>query len=120
MENENPLWLRVAAFRGIHVSPRGARAYVAGDRFQVQVSRVDARKAAAIERVATVVSDPGCQGVIGEIVVARNDVARNDVPTRARVQTLRGYVSSVLGWHVGLIDREAERLAQLQPDRRSG
>ncbi|HVU52312.1 MAG TPA: hypothetical protein VHL80_16575, partial [Polyangia bacterium] len=92
----------------------GARAHVTGDRFQVQVSRVDARRAREIARVARVVSDPSCRGVVGEIVGELGEG-----PRRSRIPTLRGYTIAPLGWRQGLIEREAERLALLQPDRRS-
>jgi len=114
MHDENLLWLRVAALRGIHVPKRGARAHVTGDRFQVEVSHVDARRTTEIERVARVVSDPSCRGVIGEIVADLDEV-----PRRSRIPTIRGYALGPLGWQRGLIRREAERLASLQPGRRS-
>jgi hypothetical protein len=114
-KSENLLWLRVAALRGIHVPERGARAYVSGERFLVQVSRVDARRTEEIERVGRVVSDPSCQGVIGEIVAHRHEV-----PRRSRIPTLPGYATAPLGWRRGLIEREASRLARLQPERGSG
>jgi hypothetical protein len=81
----------------------------------VEVSHVDARRTTEIERVARVVSDPGCRGVIGEIVADFDDV-----PRRSRIPTIRGYAIGPLGWRRGLIQREAERLASLQPGRRSG
>jgi hypothetical protein len=114
MSEPNLLWLRVAALRGIQVPKRGARAHVTGDRFQVEVSRVDARRTTEIARVARVVSDPGCRGVVGEIVAGASEV-----PRRSRIPTLRGYTTGPLSWHQGLIKREAERLARLQPDRGS-
>ena len=114
MSETNLLWLRVAALRGIHVSKRGARAHVTGDRFQVQVARVDARRTTEIARVERVVSDPSCRGVVGEIVDEPRERQR-----RSRIPTLQGYATAPLGWRQGLIEREAERLAQLQPHRRS-
>jgi hypothetical protein len=115
MSEENLLWLRVAALRGIQDPKRGGRAHVSGDRFQVEVSRVDARRTTEIARVARVVSDPNCRGVVGEIIAEPNDV-----PRRSRIPTMRGYATPSLDWQLGLIQREAERLARLQPDRRSG
>jgi hypothetical protein len=114
LDTENPLWRRVAELRGIHLDEKGRKAHVAGDRFRVQVSRVDARKGAELARVARVVNDPSCQGVIGEIVAARGGLRRRD-----RIPTLRGYVTPGLGWHRGLIEREAGRLAHLRAGPRS-
>jgi hypothetical protein len=120
MTEQNLLWRRVAALRGIHVPERGARAYVSGERFLVQVSRVDATKTDEIERVGRVVSDPSCQGVIGEIVGSPDGSPDHDeIPRRARIPTLRGYVLAPLGWRGALIEREAARLVDLQPERRT-
>jgi hypothetical protein len=114
MSEENLLWLRVAALRGIQVPKQGARAHVSGDRFQVEVSRVDAWRTTEIARVARVVSDPGCRGVIGEIVSELSEIRR-----RSRTPTIRGYALGPLDWRRALVEREAERLARHQQGRRS-
>jgi hypothetical protein len=106
---ENLLWLRVAALRGVDPG-RGARAHVEGDRFQVQVVRKakPTMAAAGLSRGPIVVNAPGCSGVIGEIVPHQ---AR-----RSRIPTSRGLGPD---WRFGLLEREAERLATFQPDRRT-
>jgi hypothetical protein len=92
MSETNLLWLRVAALREIQVSKRGARAHVTGDRFQVQVARVDARRTTEIARVERVVNDPSCRGVVGEIVAEIVDEP-DERPRRSRIPTLQGYAT---------------------------
>lgn len=110
----NSLWLRVAALRGIQILERGERAYVEGERFQVQVASLSGRRAAEVERVSRLVNDPACRGVIGEIVATPTGPER-----RTRIPTSRGIGVTSLDWRRALIEREAERLAHQQPDRRS-
>jgi hypothetical protein len=113
-DGEGLLWQRVAALRGIRAARRGDRAHVSGERFQVQVSGIPAGQAHNIEGVARLLCDSGCRGVIGEIVVKRNDP-----PRRARIATRHGLGTPTLDWRRSLVEREAERLARLQPARRS-
>ena len=115
LETENLLWLRVAALRGIDLPGRGARAHLSGDRFQIQVARVASPKTAELERVARLVSDPSCQGVVGEIVARRDDA-----PPHAPPAPRRRKITSPLGWRGALVEREARRLAGLQPERGDG
>jgi len=113
MDGQNSLWLRVAALRGLDPSERGERAHVLGERFEVQVARVSGRKTPEVERVSRLMSDPSWRGVIGEIVVERSEP-----PRRSRVPTSLGLGTSPLDWRRALVEREAERLAHQQPERR--
>jgi hypothetical protein len=113
MDDENPLWKRVAALRGVEVTKPGEPVRVAGERFQIQVSRV--ATAPNINSASRVLCEPGCRGVIGEFVVKRHEFA-----ARARVATRRGLSTTPPpDWRRALLEREAERLARMQPERRS-
>jgi hypothetical protein len=127
-EDENLLWLRVAALRGIEVPKReGTRAVstvqtaptapILGERFAVRISRARL-DTGEIERASRLVSAPSCQGVIGEIIAPAAEAA-NDAPRRSRIPTTRGYTLEPLGWHRGLIEQEGERLRRAQAERRS-
>jgi hypothetical protein len=128
-QSENLLWLRVAALRGIEIperddaervpdAPRAANLPILGDRFAVRVSRArhNTGEVALANRLA---SAPSCQGVIGEIVAPAGEAA-NDGPRRARIPTMRGYALAPFGWHLGLVESEAERLRARGPTERDG
>ena len=109
MDVDNLLWRRVAALRELQIPSRGEHAPISGARFQVQIAAGAGRKTAA--RVSDLLSDSTYSGVIGEIVVPRDGA-----PRRKRVHTSRGLGTHALDWQRALIEREAERLARLQPE----
>jgi hypothetical protein len=118
MEVEDLLWRRVAALRGIALPSLGGRAHISGDRFAVQVTRPrTARRKTPVREVGRVSLADNCRGVIGEIAVGNRDrgheAGTGSSNDRAEPPPM------ALGWHRALIEREAERLARLQPERRS-
>jgi hypothetical protein len=114
MDHENLLWTRTAALRALQIPTRGERAHVAGDRFQVQVSGSGTGQTENVRRASRLLLAPSCRGVIGEIVVKRPEPTR-----RARIATRPGIGPPVADWRRPLVAQEAERLARLQPERRS-
>jgi hypothetical protein len=114
MDHENPLWTRVAALRALQVPPRGERADVAGDRFQVQVAGLTTGSTESERRASRLLLDPSCRGVIGEIVVKRQEP-----PRRARIATRPGIGPPPADWRSTLVEHEAQRLTRLQRERHS-
>jgi hypothetical protein len=114
MDDENLLWTRVAALHALAAPTRGERAHVAGDRFQVEMSGIGTEPTESVRRASRLLLDPSCRGVIGEIVVKRSVP-----PRRARIATRPGLGPPPADWRRTLVAREAERLARLQPERRS-
>jgi len=125
MDSDDSLWRRVAALRGIQLANMGERANIYGERFQVQVSRVPERKTpvpvANMAPVVRLVGDPTCQGVIGEIVLQRDEAPNQAAPANLEAGTAANdpTPTTPLGWRRALIVREAERLARVQIERRS-
>jgi hypothetical protein len=119
MESEDLLWRRVAALRGIALPNLGGRAHILGDRFAVQITRPrTARRKTPVREVGRVSLADSYQGVIGEIAVGNNP-DRADEARAGSANDRAQPPPTALGWHRALIEREAERLARLQPERRS-
>lgn len=120
MKQEDSLWHRVAALRGIEVSKLGERGHLLGERFQVHASRDDAPTTPEAERVFRLVGDGNCEGVVGEILLRRGRERKPTLATGVSAQD-RGAASppTPLGWRRALIVREAERLARDQLERRA-
>ncbi len=55
-KEENLLWKRVAALRGIHTPKRGERPHISGERFHVQMLRAEDK--ARAQRLAAQVTVP--------------------------------------------------------------